>query len=185
MAKQWYVLQVRTNYENKVQLGIEKGASKAFPAVVGDVKIPVEDVVEVKNGKRRTVKKKFFPGYVLIEMDLPETKLEVKQVLSEIRRTNGVIGFTSADRDERPRPLSAEETKQILQRMGEIRGPEQVLARADFNQGDRIKIIEGAFKDFEGTVEEVMDDKARMKVHVEIFGRKTLVEVGFLQIERM
>ena len=185
MAKSWYVLHVYSGYENKIEkiirLYLENG--ELDPNIVIDVKIPSEEVVDVKEGKKRTSRRKILPGYLLVEMDLPD--LEWKATCSTIRKITGVTGFVGATQNNKPSPISGEEARGMLQRAGEIKGERQVKAKQTFNIGEQVKIIEGPFESFTGTIEEVNLEKNKLKVMVGIFGRATPVEVDMLQVEKI
>jgi len=185
MAAGWYVLHTYSGYENKIEkiirIMIESG--ELSREIVKDIKVPQEKVEEIKDGKKRTQIKKFFPGYILVEMDLPD--LEWKETCSKIKRIQGVTGFVGTPADKRPQPLSGDEARNILQKSGEIKGEKPVRSRQNFNQGEQVKIIDGPFESFTGTIEEVNPEKNKLKVMVQIFGRSTPVEVDLLQVEKV
>ncbi|MDR0402792.1 MAG: transcription termination/antitermination protein NusG [Treponema sp.] len=185
MAAGWYVLHTYSGYENKIEkiLRLMIGSGDLDKEIVKDIKIPQEEVVEVRDGKKRTQTRKFFPGYVLVEMDLPE--LEWKETCSKIKKIQGVTGFVGTPSDKRPQPLSGDEARGILQRSGEIKGEKPVRSRQSFNTGEQVKIIDGPFESFTGTIEEVNQEKNKLKVMVGIFGRNTPVEVDLLQVEKV
>lgn len=184
MARNWYVLHTYSGYENKIErtlrMMIEDG--KLGNAVL-DIKVPSEEVVEVRDGKKRVTNKKFLPGYVLMEMDLPEPGW--KGVLSAIRRINGVTGFVGSHPGSKPQPISQEEARTILQKTGEIKGDRSIKPKETFVAGETVRIIEGPFNTFTGTVEEVNPERAKIRVTVGIFGRSTPVELDFLQVEKL
>jgi transcriptional antiterminator NusG len=185
MATGWYVLHTYSGYENKIEktihLMIEKG--ELDKEVVRDIKVPQEEVVEVRDGKKRTLTKKFLPGYVLLEMDLPDA--DWKTPCSRIKKIQGVTGFVGTPADRRPQPLSGDEARGILQKSGEIKGERPARSRQSFAVGEQVKIIEGPFETFTGTIEEVNHEKNKLKVMVGIFGRNTPVEVDLLQVEKL
>lgn len=185
MAKSWYVLHVYSGYEAKIEktLRVYLANGEIDPAVLTDIKIPSEEVVDVKDGKRRTSSRKMLPGYLLVEMDLPEANW--KAACSVIKKINGVTGFVGATAHNKPAPISAEEARQILQRAGDIKGEKPVKSRQNFSVGEQVKIIEGPFETFTGTIEEVMHEKSKLRVMVGIFGRATPVEVDMLQVEKV
>lgn len=184
MAKHWYVLHTYSGYENKVEKTIRKMMEDGvFDDIVSDVKVPAEQVVEIKEGKKKISTKKFLPGYILLEMDLPD--LGWKAVLSQVRRINGVTGFVGASVGSKPQPISAEEAREILQKTGEIRGDKTLKPKQSFAEGESVRIIEGPFESFSGTIEEVNVEKGKLRVMVGIFGRSTPVEVDFLQVEKV
>jgi transcriptional antiterminator NusG len=187
MATGWYVLHVYSGYENKIEKTIRMmtGIGDLDKEVVKDVKVPSEEVVEVKDGKKRTQTRKFLPGYILVEMDLPEGMVEWKVTCSKIKKIQGVTGFVGTPADKKPQPLSGDEARAILQKSGEIKGERPVRARQTFSAGEQVKIIDGPFESFTGTIEEVNQEKSKLKVMVGIFGRNTPVEVDLLQVEKM
>ncbi|HPE89182.1 MAG TPA: transcription termination/antitermination protein NusG [Spirochaetales bacterium] len=185
MAKSWYVLHVYSGYEAKIERTIRMFIANGDldGAVVTDIKIPSEEVVDVKDGKRRTSSRKMLPGYILVEMDLPES--DWKATCSTIKKITGVTGFVGATMHHKPAPISGEEARHILQRAGEIKGDRPAKSRQTFSVGEQVKIIEGPFDSFTGTIEEVSPDKNKLRVMVGIFGRATPVEVDMLQVEKM
>jgi transcriptional antiterminator NusG len=185
MATGWYVLHTYSGYENKIEKTIRMmiGNGDLDKEVVRDVKVPQEEVVEVKDGKKRTMSKKFLPGYILIEMDLPD--LGWKESCTKIKRIQGVTGFVGTPADRKPQPLSGDEARAILQKTGELKGERVIKTRQSFNAGEQVKIIEGPFESFTGVIEEVNTEKNKLKVMVGIFGRNTPVEVDLLQVEKI
>ena len=185
MAKGWYVLQTYTGYENKVEQKIKMliDTQKLSSDVVSGVKVPVEETVELKDGKKKYGTKKFLPGYILVEMDLPE--IGWKDTCSVIRTIQGVSSFVGVLKSERPRPLSSDEAKGLLQKTGEIKGEKSPRVKQNFSVGEQVKIVEGAFASFTGTIEEVNLEKNKIRVMVGIFGRSTPVEVDLLQVEKI
>jgi transcriptional antiterminator NusG len=185
MAAGWYVLHTYSGYENKIEKTIRMMMDNGDldKEVIRDVKIPQEEVVEVKDGKKRTMTKKFLPGYILIEMDLPD--LGWKESCTKIKRIQGVTGFVGTPADRKPQPLSGDEARAILQKAGEMKGERVVRTRQSFNVGEQVKIIEGPFESFTGVIEEVNTEKNKLKVMVGIFGRNTPVEVDLLQVEKI
>ena len=153
--------------------------------VVRDVKIPSEEVVEVRDGKKRTQTKKFLPGYILVEMDLPIEEQQWKQTISRIKKIQGVTGFVGTPANKKPNPLSGDEARSILQKAGGIKGERPVRSRQSFTPGEQVKIIDGPFESFTGTIEDVNLEKNKLKVMVGIFGRNAPVEVDLLQVEKL
>ena len=185
MAAGWYVLHTYSGYENKIEkiIRLMIKAGELSQEIIKDIKIPQEKVEEVKDGKKRSIVKKFFPGYVMIEMDLPDTNW--KETCSKIKKIQGVSGFVGTPSDRRPQPLSGDEARGILQKSGEIKGEKPVRARQTFNPGEQVKIVDGPFESFTGSIEEVNQDKNKLKVMVQIFGRSVPVEVSLLQVEKV
>jgi len=187
MATGWYVLHIYSGYENKIKKTIlmmqENG--ELDREVVRDVKIPEEVVSEVKDGKKRSHTRKVLPGYLLVEMDLPDADMGWKIPCTKIRNIQGVTSFVGTPVGRKPQPLSGDEARAILQKTGEIKGERQVRSRQSFTPGEQVKIIDGPFESFTGTIDEVYADKNKLKVMVGIFGRNTPVEVDMMQVEKV
>ena len=185
MARGWYILHTYTGYEGKVERTIRSylDMGDLSSEVVLDVKVPVEEVVEIKDGKKKTSTKKFLPGYIMLELDLPD--IGWKAVCSSIRRIQGVTGFVGAASGEKPRPISSDEAKTLLQKSGEIKGEKSTRMKQSFAAGEQVNIVDGAFASFSGTIEEVSLEKNKLRVMVQIFGRATPVEVDLLQVEKI
>lgn len=185
MSRSWYILQTYTGYEQKIfrtlNSMIEEG--KLDGNVVTSVKLPTEEVVEVRDSKKRVRNNLLLPSYLMIEMDLPQ--LGWKDVCSSIRRIQGVNGFVGTKPSEKPHPISSEEAKRMLQMAGELRGEKQVRIKQNYEVGDNVKITDGPFSTFTGVVEEVNAEKNKLRVNVQIFGRATPVEVDVLQVEKV
>ena len=184
MSRSWYILHTYTGYEGKIERTIRMLLDKneIDPNVVLDVKVPVEEVVEIKDGKKRSRTNKFLPGYIMLEMDLPE--FGWKDTCAALRRIQGVTGFVGTSPNVRPMPITNDEAKNLLQKSGVIKGDKQVRVRQSFNLGDTVKITDGPFASFSGAVKELFADKEKLIVEVQIFGRPTPVEVSFLQVEK-
>ncbi|MBR4600236.1 MAG: transcription termination/antitermination factor NusG [Treponema sp.] len=185
MAKGWYIVHTYTGYENKIErtirTKIEEGEIDS--SVVSDVKVPVEELIEIKDGKKRSRKNKFLPGYIMLEMDLPD--IGWKAICSSIRSIQGVTGFVGTNPNQRPRPISADEARNILMKSGDIKGEKSARIVQAYSEGDQVKINEGPFASFSGVVEEIYPDKSKMRVMVQIFGRATPVEVDITQVEKL
>lgn len=195
MSKSWYIVGTYTGYENKVEqtlrMKIESGEISSD--IVTSVKVPVEEVVEfvrVKNKKtgleeekKKTRKVKILPGYILLEIDLPEVGW--KDVCSAIRRIRGVNGFVGTEANVRPRPMSTSDARKILQLAGELPGEKNVKIKQNYAIGDQVKINVGPFEGFSGSVEEINAEKNKLKVLVQIFGRATSVEIEATQVEKL
>ncbi|WP_275944755.1 transcription termination/antitermination protein NusG [Phototrophicus methaneseepsis] len=173
--RNWYVVHCYSGYENKVRHAIEQRIeTMGMRDRIFDVIIPTEEEIEVKDGKRKTVEKRVFPGYILVEMVLDEDSWYV------VRNTPGVTGFVGMGND--PTPLREEEVKAIMDRMDDASGP---TVRADFKIGQKVRIVGGPFNDFIGTVNSIDSDKLKVRVMVDFFGRETPVELGFLEVEKV
>ena len=183
MSKNWYILHTYTGYEGKIERTIKSLIEKFSagdktgidPEVEIDVKVPVEELVEIKDGKNRTRSNKFLPGYIMLEMDLPE--IGWKDTCAKLYKIQGVTGFVG-------NIITKDEAMNLLQKSGVIKGDKQVRVRQSFNVGDVVKIADGPFASFTGTVKEINMEKEKLSVEVQIFGRPTPVEVSFLQAEK-
>lgn len=196
MGRAWYVLHTISGHENNVIEKIKKEIEDKdeFKKVIVNMKVPMENV-EVKQGDKKLVKKKkIFPGYVLMELDLPEEVDKLEEFLRAIKSIHGVIGFLGAKIDpktkaisfkEPPKSLSLEEVRVILEKTGEFKSKAFIDLSSSFEPGDQVRIIEGPFKGLVGTVTEVYPDKYKLKVTVSIFNRKTPLNIGFEQVEKM
>lgn len=175
MTKQWYVVHTYSGFENKVRLNImEQFRTTSMEEQLGEIVVPTEQVVEVKGGKRRTSNRKFFPGYILIEMECNE---ESWYLVKNTPKVTGFLGGTS------PSPLSDEEVQNIVKQMkGESERPAQ---KVNFEKGENIRVVDGPFVNFTGVVDEVHPDRSKVKVMVSIFGRNTPVELEILQVEKV
>lgn len=185
MAKYWYILQTFTSYERKIEQQLkamcEKGDLDA--QIVTDIKVPTEEVTETnKSGKKRPKKEMILPGYVMLEMDLPE--LGWKATCSKIRALRGVSGFVGTNPNERPHPISNDEAKNILTKAGILKSEKPIKVQQNFAIGDKVKIIDGPFSSFTGVVSSVNEDRDKLKVDVQIFGRVTPVETTLSQVEK-
>ncbi|MBN1525320.1 MAG: transcription termination/antitermination factor NusG [Spirochaetales bacterium] len=184
MSKGWYVVHVYSGHENKVERQIRVLLKNPDLAeFIFDIKVPQEEVAEIKDGKKKVTTKKFLPGYILVEMDL--SSLRWKEVCSHIRQIQGVTGFVGFSMNQKPQPISQEEARSILQKTGEIKAERMVKPKQSFTIGESVKIVDGPFDTFTGTVEEVNLEKGKLRVMVGIFGRATPVEVDFLQVEKV
>ncbi len=169
----WYVIHCYSGYENKVRHNLEQRIeTMGMKDKVFDVVVPTEEEIEVRDGKRRTVERHIFPGYVLVNMVLTEESWFV------VRNTPGVTGFVGMG--QLPTPLRPEEVSQIIKRM-EADSP---TIKVSFKVGERVRIVDGPFNDFRGTVSEIDMEKNKVRVMVSFFGRETPVELDFLQVEK-
>ncbi len=172
-GRAWYVVHCYSGYENKVRHNLEQRIeSMGMKDKIFDVIVPTEEEVEVKDGKRRTVERRIFPGYILVNMILSEDSWYV------VRNTPGVTGFVGMG--DEPTPLRPEEVAQILKRMES----ETPRVKVTFRPGERVRIVEGPFHDFRGTVEEIDMERGKVRVLISFFGRETPVELDFLQVEK-
>jgi len=174
MSKQWYVIHTYSGYENKVKANLEKRIeSMNMEEKIFRILVPMEDEIEIKDGKKKVSKRKVFPGYVLVEMIMTDDSWYV------VRNTPGVTGFVGSG--SKPIPLDESEAKQIIKQMG-VDEPRQKI---DFSPGEKIQVISGPFENFTGKVEEINVEKSKVKVMVSMFGRETPVELDFTQVEKI
>ncbi|MBL7031851.1 MAG: transcription termination/antitermination protein NusG [Nitrospira sp.] len=173
MDKKWYVVHTYSGYEEKVKLSIEDNVQRrSLDEKIGQILIPAETVVELKAGKKKESTKKFYPGYILINMALDD---EAWHLVSSTPRVTGFVGGV------KPSPVPQEEIDVIVQQIEE--GPAtQVMAQ--FDRGDPVRIIDGAFANFNGFVDDIDPDHNKLRVMVTIFGRQTPVELNFMQVEK-
>src|SRR3989441_3034844 len=176
MAKQWYIVHTYSGYEGKVRESLKQRVDAlGMNEVIGEILIPTEDVVEMRSGAKIISSKKFFPGYVLINMEMSDNAWHV------VKNTPKVTGFVGSG--TRPTPIPDEEVERIVNRVKEA--VEKPKPKFDFRSGETVRIVEGPFSNFTGTVEEINEDRSTLKVMVTIFGRSTPVELEFLQVERL
>lgn len=174
MAMRWYAIHVYSGFEERVKKQLlQQIEQKDFEDQVDEILIPIENVVEFKNGKKHISQKNFFPGYILIRMEMSEALWYL------VKNTPKVTDFISSGK--KPAALADEEVEQIIEQMKA--GIEKPKPRVRFQKGERVRITEGAFANFNGVVEEVNQEKSRLKVMVSIFGRATAVDVEFSQVE--
>ena len=176
MAKRWYIVHAYTNFERKVADAIrERARSAGLEEVFEEVVVPTEEVVEVKRGRKVQAERKFLPGYVLVKMEMTDPAFVL------IKNTPKVTGFLGSD--NKPIPISDDEAARILNQVRE--GVERPKPSIIYEIGEQVKVVDGPFASFQGEVEEVDGERARLKVGVSIFGRKTPVELEFGQVEKV
>jgi transcriptional antiterminator NusG len=175
-TKQWYIVHTYSGFEKKVSESLKQRVQAyGIQDEVGDVLIPTEDVVEMRGGRKVVTSKRFFPGYILVEMTMSDNVWHI------VRNTPKVTGFVGAG--SKPTPLTREEVDQILQQV--TQSAEKPKPKYSFEKGDQVRINEGPFTSFSGVVDDVNLDKNTLKVMVTIFGRATPVELDFLQVEKL
>ena len=173
-GKQWYIVHTYSGYEERVKRALEQrikfmdAEDKIFQIV-----IPTEDEIEIRSGQRRTVTKKVFPGYVLVQMEMNDNSWNV------VRNTPGITGFVGGG--NKPTPIAEQEVNAILKQM--VEGSPQV--KVGFRKGESVRVVDGPFTDFVGLVDEINMGKGKVKVLLTLFGRETSVELDFWQVERM
>jgi transcriptional antiterminator NusG len=174
IENKWYVVHCYSGYENKVKRNLEQRiSSMGMEDFIFQVIVPTEEEIEVREGKRRTYQRRVFPGYILVEMVMTDTSWYV------VRNTPGVTGFVGMG--TKPTPLREEEVQRIIKRM-EAEAPK---VKVTFKPGQRVRIIQGPFADFIGTVDDINMEKGKVRVMVSFFGRETPVELDFLQVEKV
>ncbi len=176
MALRWYVVHAYSNFEHKVKKSLQEriefdGMQDKF----GEILVPTEEVVEMKDGQKRRSERKFYPGYVLVEMDMDE---ETWHLVKSVPKVLGFIGGTS----DKPAPISQKEADGIVQRVQE--GVDKPRPKVLFEPGELVRVVDGPFNDFNGVVEQVNYEKSRLQVAVQILGRSTPVELDFAQVEK-
>ncbi len=166
----WYVVHTYSGYENKVKANIEKMVeNRSMQDVIFEIKVPMEEAVEIKNGKKKITQKKVFPGYVLVKMLMTDESWYV------VRNTRGVTGFVGPG--SKPVPLTEEEVVAL--------GVEKILVKLDAEVKDHIKVTSGPFENFIGIIQEINDEKQKVRVVISMFGRETPVELDFYQVEKI
>jgi transcriptional antiterminator NusG len=176
MALRWYVVHAYSGFEAQVKRSLEERVTRAgMEDQFGQILVPTEEVVEMRAGQQRKSERKFFPGYVLVQMEMTD---ESWHLVKDVPRVMGFIGGTG----DRPAPISDKEAESILQRVQE--GVEKPRHKVMFEPGEVVRVIEGPFNDFNGVVEDVDYEKSRIKVSVLIFGRSTPVDLEFGQVEK-
>ncbi|MEQ1438481.1 transcription termination/antitermination protein NusG [Fontimonas sp. SYSU GA230001] len=176
MAMRWYVVHAYSQYENSVMKALKERIARAgLQDQFGEILVPTEEVVEIKDGVKRKTERKFFPGYVLVQMEMNEDTWHL------VKATPKVMGFIGGTADK-PAPISDKEAEKILNRVTE--SVEKPRPKTLFEPGEAVRVKEGPFADFNGVVEEVNYDKNRLRVAVLIFGRSTPVELEFSQVEK-
>lgn len=176
MAKRWYIVQTYSNFERKVAESIlEKVGQKKLDHLFEDVLVPTEKVVEVRRGRKVDAERRFFPGYVLVKMELTD---ETFHLIKNIQKVTGFLGS-----ENKPIPISEAEAMAILQQVQE--GVDRPKPSISFEIGEQVRVSDGPFASFNGVVEEVDEERARLKVEVSIFGRPTPVELEYGQVEKL
>jgi transcription termination/antitermination protein NusG len=176
MAKRWYIVHAYSNFEKKVADAIrERAAAAGLEELFEDVVVPMEEVVELRRGRKVNTERKFYPGYVLVKMEMNDRAFLL------IKNTPKVTGFLGAD--NKPQPISEAEAQRILNQVKE--GVERPKPSVTFEIGEQVRVADGPFASFSGLVEEVDEERARLKVAVSIFGRATPVELEYGQVEKV
>lgn len=178
LEPKWYIVHAYSNFENKVADSIRREAKeKELEDDFEEILVPTEEVVEVRRGRKVTAERKFFPGYVLVKMRLTDDAYHL------VKNTPKVSGFLGADKGKKPSPVPEAQVRSILGQIEE--GVERPKPTIVFEIGEKVKVMDGPFQSFEGLVEEVDEERARLKVAVSIFGRATPVELEYGQVEKL
>ena len=178
MAFRWYIVQAHSGFEKKVAQAIkEQAVQKNIADLIEEVVVPVEEVIEVRRGKKVAAERKFFPGYVMVKMELTDATWHM------VKNTAKVTGFLGGGSKGKPVPITEKEAESIFAQVRE--GIERPKSTISFQVGENVKIVEGPFESFVGQVEQVDDEKNRVKVSVSIFGRATPVDLEFTQVEKV
>ncbi len=174
--KRWYVVHAFSGYEKHVQQSIKEHIQRAgMEEFFGDILVPTEEIVELRGGQKRTSERKFFPGYVLVQMEMND---ETWHLIKSVPRVTGFIGGTNS----KPTPISDKEAAAIIEQVEA--GADKPRPKFSFQPGELVRVIDGPFQDFNGTVEDVNFEKSKLRVAVSIFGRSTPVELEFSQVEK-
>lgn len=177
MAMRWYVVHAYSQYEKKVKLGLEDRIKRAgLEDKFGEILVPTEEVVELRDGVKRTTERKFFPGYVLVQMEMED---DTWHLVKSVPKVMGFIGGTQ----DRPAPITEKEAQAIMARVED--SDEAPKPKTLFDPGQQVRVLDGPFADFTGVVEEANYEKNRLRVSVVIFGRSTPVELDFNQVEKV
>jgi transcriptional antiterminator NusG len=176
LALKWYIVHTYSGFEHKVKTNLEERIKKlGQEAYFGRVLVPVEQVIELKRGRKKTSSRKFYPGYIMVQMDLND------ETWHTVRNTAKVTGFVGGS--TKPAPIPDEEAERIIQQMEE--GISKPKPKYQFDEGDEVRVIDGPFNNFQGVVEEVKPDKEKLRVLITIFGRPTPVELDFIQVHKI
>jgi transcriptional antiterminator NusG len=176
MAMRWYVVHAFSGFEKQVARSLKEHVARAgMQDKFGEILVPTEEVVEMKSGQKKTSERKFFPGYVLVKMEMND---ETWHLVKNVPKVSGFIGGSGT----KPTPISEKEAQAILQQVQE--GVEKPRPKFSFAPGEQVRVIDGPFLDFNGTVEDVNFEKSKLRVSVSIFGRLTPVELDFSQVEK-
>lgn len=176
MAHQWYIVHTYSGYEDKVKVALEENIKQLkVEEFFSDILVPTEQVVELVKGQRKTSSRKFYPGYIMVKMDLNDETWHV------VKNTPKVTGFLGGNNT--PAPIPTEEAERVVAQM--VEGISKPKPKFHFEEGDEVKVVDGPFSSFIGRVEEVKEDKAKLRVLISIFGRATPVELEFVQVEKV
>jgi transcriptional antiterminator NusG len=180
MAMRWYIVHTYSGFENKVRLNLQETIRQlGLEEVIAEVLVPVQEEVQVVKGVKRNIKQKFFPGYVFVRMDLDNPAHDRDKIWHAVKSVPKVTGFLGGNK---PTPVPDNQVEQINKQITE--GTMKPKVKIDIEEGENVKVIEGPFSNFNGVVEEVNQEKGKIRVLVSIFGRSTPVELDFTQVER-
>ncbi len=181
--KKWYVVHTYSGFENKAKKSLEERVKQeGLQELFGDILIPMENVVEMVKGEKRASKRKFFPGYILVQMvEIKDGEPNSMRAMHVVKNTPKITGFVGGDA-RNPPAVSEREIARLTTQLSE--GALKPKPKVEFEEGDNVRVVDGPFSNFNGTVEEVNPDKGRVRVLVSIFGRATPVELDFMQVEK-
>jgi transcription termination/antitermination protein NusG len=183
MAKKWFTVQTYSNYENQAKKNLEEQVrlkNLQDRDLIGEILIPMEQVVEMVNGEKKTTRRKLYPGYIFVQMEAGEA--DFNTALSLVKNTSKVTGFPGVGPNDKPLPMSDKEVERLTTQVTE--SASKAKPKVQFDAGDTVRVIDGPFANFNGAVEEVNPEKGRVRVLVSIFGRSTPVELDFMQVEK-
>lgn len=183
MAKEWFILHTYTGHERKVEGRINAQIDAHNISAISDIVVPAEQFTEIRDGKKRKKTHIFLPGYLLLEIDMRDE--DWQEVCGQLYRIDGVTGFVGVQRGLRPLPITVEEVRGILRKVGEIKGGAASEDHARFAEGESVRITSGPFESFTGTIDDIDTEKGKLRVLVGIFGRITPVEVNSQEVERV
>jgi len=186
VSKQWFILRVGTNREDKISRNLAlRARTNDLTVKIPNLLVVTEKVTEIKNGQRRQVKRKVYPGYVMAEIETLEDGTIPPEVWHLIRETPGQIKFVGTpDKPDKPQAMGPDEVAKMLKMMATVDGPDQDVVNIDFEKGERVRIKEGSFENFDGTIEEVLPEKGMVKVTVLVFGRPTPIDFEYWKVEK-
>lgn len=183
MAKGWYILHTYTGHERKVKGRIDAQIAAKNIFAVRDIIVPAEQFTEIRDGKKRKKTRIFLPGYLLIEIDMSDENWH--EICDQLYKIEGVTGFVGVRRGAHPLPISTEEVRGVLRKVGEIKGGDSPEENYRFAEGESVRITGGPFESFTGTIDEIDIEKGKLRVLVGIFGRITPVEVNAQEVEKV
>jgi transcriptional antiterminator NusG len=184
--KAWYVIQTLSGQEKKVKDMLERLKEERFKDIIFDVKFPMMEGYELKEGRKKRIRKKFFPGYIMVYMKRFDESEESKKLVREIHKLPGIGRFLNINPDTGiPKPMRDEEANELFKRIDEIQMKERLKPKVDFVVGEHVRVIDGPFINFTGVIEQIDEERGKVRVSVEIFNRTTSIELSFSQIGKV